>query len=180
MADKIKKNLLGRTVTVERKVMSDGSLAKTRTVKSKSGGTIRSNTSYKDAGSVVGKMRAKKIDAAPVLATRDVKKTVVKNPYRNSKLNASEEMAQLKASRGIAGASRGAMNAGKVVKRVKSDSKPLMKKAVKEGPVRPIGETVKRVKMDSKPINNSYKMSASDSAKKYTQSEINKFIKKKP
>lgn len=47
---------------------------------------------------------------------------------------------------------RGLMNAGKVVQRVKQGSKPLMEKAVKEGPVRPIGETVKRVKMDSKPI----------------------------
>jgi hypothetical protein len=47
-------------------------------------------------------------------------------------------MAQLKASRGIAGASRGAMNAGKVVKRIKQDSKPIMRKAIKEGPVRRI------------------------------------------
>jgi hypothetical protein len=82
--------------------------------------------------------------------------------------------------KGMKGVVKGVMNAGKVVKRVKQGSKPLMEKRVKEGPVRPIGETVKRVKMDSKPINNSYKMSASESAKKYTQAEINKFTKKKP
>ncbi len=64
MADKIKKNLLGRNVTVQRKTMSDGSLAKTRTVTSKSGGTISSKTSYKDAGSVAGKMRVNKIKKA--------------------------------------------------------------------------------------------------------------------
>jgi hypothetical protein len=50
----------------------------------------------------------------------------------------------------------------------------------KLGIKRPIGKTVKRVEMGSKPINNSYKMGASDSAKKYTQAEINKFTKKKP
>ena len=46
--------------------------------------------------------------------------------------------------------------------------------------VKNAGKVVQRVKMDSKPINNSYKMSASESAKKYTQAEINKFTKKKP
>lgn len=59
--DKVRKNLLGRTVLVKRKAMSDGSIAKTRTVKSKSGGTISSKTSYKDADSLAGKMRANKI-----------------------------------------------------------------------------------------------------------------------
>jgi len=70
MADKIKKNLLGRNVTVQRKAMSDGSLAKTRTVTSKSGGTISSKTSYKDAGSVAGKMRVNKIKKAAAEGSR--------------------------------------------------------------------------------------------------------------
>lgn len=59
--DKPRKNLLGRTVAVKRKAMSDGSLEKTRVVRSKSGGVISSKTTYKDAGSVAGKMRANTI-----------------------------------------------------------------------------------------------------------------------
>jgi hypothetical protein len=46
--DKVRKNLLGRNVTIKKEAKSDGSLAKTRTVTSKSGGTISSKTSYKD------------------------------------------------------------------------------------------------------------------------------------
>jgi len=93
MADKIKKNLLGRTVTVKREAMSDGALAKTRTVKSKSGGTISSKTSYKDAGSVAGKMRANKMTklAQPRLKSSDKKEghaDAVKGGRRNAiKLN---------------------------------------------------------------------------------------------
>ena len=73
--DKVRKNLLGRTVLVKRKAMSDGSIAKTRTVKSKSGGTISSKTSYKDADSLAGKMRANKITkiAQPRLKSSDKK-----------------------------------------------------------------------------------------------------------
>jgi hypothetical protein len=135
MADKIKKNLLGRNVTVKREVMSDGSLSKTRTVKSKSGGTISSKTNYKDPESLAGKLRAKKMGPATGLQSyqftesriktdrkklpRDVRK-VVKNSGRSANLNTSEEMAQLAAL-------RGAKNAGKVVQRVK------------EGPVKRIG-----------------------------------------
>jgi hypothetical protein len=88
MADKIRKNLLGRTVTVKREAMSDGALAKTRTVKSKSGGTISSKTSYKDAGSVAGKMRANKMTkiAQPRLKSSDKKEghaDAVKGSRRN-------------------------------------------------------------------------------------------------
>jgi hypothetical protein len=89
MADKIKKNLLGRTVTVQRKAMSDGSLAKTRTVTSKSGGTISSKTSYKDAGSVAGKMRANKMtkSAQPRLKSSD-KKVGMADAVRGGRRNA--------------------------------------------------------------------------------------------
>jgi hypothetical protein len=89
MADKIKKNLLGRTVTVKREAMSDGALAKTRTVKSKSGGTISSKTSYKDAGSVAGKMRANKMTklAQPRLKSSD-KKEGMADAVRGGRRNA--------------------------------------------------------------------------------------------
>lgn len=134
MADKIKKNLLGRTVTVKREAMSDGALAKTRTVKSKSGGTISSKTSYKDAGSVAGKMRAKKMNAAPAKTSLATKRGINNAIKRNASLNASEEKAQILAA-GMAGAARGvargAMNAGKTEKRVKMDSKPLKRNAIK-------------------------------------------------
>lgn len=83
MADKIKKNLLGRDVTVQRKTMSDGSLAKTRTVTSKSGGTISSKTSYKDAGSVAGKMRVNKIKKAAMEGAKEgMAKPVAKQSNR--------------------------------------------------------------------------------------------------
>ena len=89
MADKIRKNLLGRTVTVKREAMSDGSLAKTRTVKSKSGGTVSSKTSYKDAGSVAGKMRANKMTklAQPRLKSSD-KKVGMADAVRGGRRNA--------------------------------------------------------------------------------------------
>jgi hypothetical protein len=79
--------------------------------------------------------------------------------------------------KGMKGVVKGVKNAGKVVQKVKSESKPIMENRIKMDS-KPI--MVQRVKMDSKPINNSYKMSASESAKKYTQAEINKFTKKKP
>jgi hypothetical protein len=50
------------------------------------------------------------------------------------------------------GTLKGVMDSGKVVKRIKQDSKPIMRKAIKEGPVTPIGKTVKRIEMGSKPI----------------------------
>jgi hypothetical protein len=47
--DKDRKNLFGRTVTINRQLSDDGrTMAKTRTVKSKQGGVIKTKTSYKD------------------------------------------------------------------------------------------------------------------------------------
>ena len=74
-----RKNLLGRNVTVQRKEMSDGSLLKTRTVTSKSGGTITGKNSFKDAGSLAGKMRAKKSENINKRQTKAVMKKLAKN-----------------------------------------------------------------------------------------------------
>lgn len=71
--DKVRKNLLGRTVSVKKEAKSDGSLAKTRTVTSKKGGVISSKTSYKDAGSLAGKMQAAKDNRA---AKKDERQTL--------------------------------------------------------------------------------------------------------
>lgn len=62
--DKVRKNLLGRNVTVKKETMSDGSLAKTRTVTSKKGGTISSKTSYKDNAGIISKVRSNRVENA--------------------------------------------------------------------------------------------------------------------
>jgi hypothetical protein len=59
--------------------MSDGSLAKTRTVTSKNGGTITAKNSFKDAGSLAGKMRAKKSENINKRQTKAVMKKLAKN-----------------------------------------------------------------------------------------------------
>lgn len=120
-ANKTRKNLLGRTVSVNRAKQGATPVSKTRTVTSKNGGVISSKTSYKDSESVAGKMRSNKIDKIN-------RKQFVKNAKE--------------------GAKEGAM----------------MNMKIREG------------KSSGVNIN----MGASDSAKKYTQSEVNKFIKKKP
>jgi len=126
MADKIRKNLLGRTVTVKREAMSDGALAKTRTVKSKSGGTISSKTSYKDAGSVAGKMRANKINKVAEKKVRDIRKTYGKiakqggditnsnSPEGRAFKNAAMEAAKMGAAKTSMATKRGMKNAIKM------------------------------------------------------------------
>lgn len=61
-ANKTRKNLLGRTVSVNRTRQGAAPVSKTRTVTSKNGGVVSSKTSYKDSESVAGKMRSNKID----------------------------------------------------------------------------------------------------------------------
>jgi len=61
-ANTTRKNLLGRTVSVERKQQGNEPASKTRTVISKNGGVVSTKTSYKDGNSIAGKMRSNKID----------------------------------------------------------------------------------------------------------------------
>jgi hypothetical protein len=149
----------------------------------KKGGDITNASSpegraFKKAAMEGAKMGATKTS----LATKRGMNNAIK---RNASLNASEEMAQL-GSQVSQSAARGAMNSGKVVQRVKQDSKPIMRKAVKEGPVRPIGKTVKRIEMGSKPImekrvkEGPVRRIAEDSAKKYNQEAIKKLVNKYP
>jgi hypothetical protein len=56
-----RKNLLGRTVSVNRARQGTAPVSKTRTVTSKNGGVVSTKTSYKDSDSVAGKMRSNKI-----------------------------------------------------------------------------------------------------------------------
>ncbi len=68
-ATKERKNALGRKVVVNRNASGNEAVSKTRTVYSKSGGVISEKKSYKDRGSVAGKLLERKVDKS--IAKRD-------------------------------------------------------------------------------------------------------------
>jgi hypothetical protein len=57
-----RKNVLGRKVVVNRNASGNEAVSKTRTVYSKSGGVISEKKSFKDRGSLAGKMLENKVD----------------------------------------------------------------------------------------------------------------------
>lgn len=158
-ATKERKNVLGRKVVVNRNASGNEAVSKTRTVYSKSGGVISEKKSFKDRGSVAGKLLERKVD-----------KSIAKRDRSNEKQESLRRKEMMKVA---------AKNVAPVMRKAIEEGRQEAGQQVARGAMN-AGKVVQRVKMESKPVNNSYKMSASDSAKKYTQSEINKFTKKKP
>lgn len=132
-ATKERKNALGRKVVVSRSASGNEAVSKTRTVYSKSGGVVSEKKSYKDRGSVAGKLLERKVDKS--IAKRDLANEKQESLRRKESMKVAAknvapvmrraiEEARQEAGQQVA---RGAMNAGKVVKRIKMDSKPIKK-----------------------------------------------------
>ncbi len=100
-ATKERKNALGRKVVVNRNASGNEAVSKTRTVYSKSGGVISEKKSYKDRGSVAGKLLERKVDKS--IAKRDRANEKQESLRRKESIkNAAMEGAKMGAAKPVA------------------------------------------------------------------------------